>query len=189
MNEDRILRPQLKAHLPDRFEEWQRFDVADRASDFDDHDIGGVRDFAEGGFDFIGDVRNYLHGLAEIIAAAFLGENGFVDPAGGPIVIASQLRIGEALVVAQIEIGFRAVIGHENFAVLIRAHRAGINVQVGIALLEGNFEAAAFEQAAHGGCCDTFSKGRNHAARYKDILRAASQVSEIPPLRCAYTAL
>ncbi len=134
-------------------------------------------------------MRNHLHGLAEIIAAALLGEDGFVDAAGGPVVIARQLRVGEALVVAEIEIGLRAVIGDKHFAVLIRAHRAGINVQVGIALLEGDFEAAAFEQTAHRSRCYAFSERRNHAARYEDILRAASQVSEIPPLRCAYNAL
>ncbi len=35
---------------------------------------------------------------------------------------------GEALVVAKIEIGFRAVVRHIHFAVLIGRHRAGINV-------------------------------------------------------------
>ena len=134
-------------------------------------------------------MRNHLHGLAQIIPAPLFSQNGFVDAAGGPVVIARKFRVSEALVVPEIEIGLRAIISDEHFAVLIRAHRARINVQVGIALLEGNCEAAAFKQAAHGGCCDTFSKRRNHAARYKDILRAASQVSEIPPLRCAYNAL
>ena len=167
----------------------RRFDVAYGAADFDDDDIHSIGDFAKRGFDFIGDVRNHLHGLAEIIAAALFRKNGFVDAPGGPVVIARQLRVGEALVVAEIEIGFGAVIGDENFAVLIRTHRAGINVQVGIALLEGDLEAAAFEQTAHRSRRYAFSERRNHAARYEDILRAASQVSEIPPLRCAYNAL
>jgi hypothetical protein len=41
---------------------------------------------------------------------------------------------GEALVVAEIEIGLRAVVGHEDLAVLIRAHRARIDVEIGVEL-------------------------------------------------------
>ena len=189
VHEEHIFRAQLQAHLADRFQERQRFDVAHRAADFDDHHVHAVRHLAERGFDFIGDVRNHLHGLAEIIAAAFFGDDGFVDSAGGPVVVARQMRVGEALVVAQVEIGFRAVVGDKHFAVLIGRHRAGINVQVGIALLEGDFETAAFEQAADRGRRDAFAQGRNYAAGYKDVLRGGPQGARIPPLESAYYAL
>jgi hypothetical protein len=76
----------------------------------------------------VGDVRNDLHGLAEIVAAAFFAEDRFVDAAGGPVVVATKFCVGEALVVAEIEIGLRAVIGDINFAVLIGRHRTGVNV-------------------------------------------------------------
>ena len=140
-----------------------------------------IRYFAEGGLDFIGDVRNYLHRLAEVIAAALFGDDGFVDAAGGPVMVAREMRGGETLVVAEIEIGFGAVVGDENFAVLIRRHRAGINVQVGIALLEGDAEAAAFQQAAHRSRRNAFSERRNHAAGNEDVLRADRQGARIPP--------
>ena len=39
--------------------------------------------------DLIGDVRNHLHGRAEIIAAPLLGDDSFVDPAGGEIAVAA----------------------------------------------------------------------------------------------------
>ena len=42
---------------------------------------------------------------------------------------------------AEVEVSFRAVIGDIDFTVLVRAHRPRINVQIGIALLEGDFEA------------------------------------------------
>ena len=42
--------------------------------------------FAEGSFDFVGDVRNDLDCLAQVVAAAFLGDDGFVDSAGGPVI-------------------------------------------------------------------------------------------------------
>ena len=139
------------------------------------HDVHAFGNFSEGGFDFVGDVRDDLDGFAEIIAAALFGEDGFVDAAGGPVVVAGQLGVGEALVVAEVEIGFRAVFGDEHFAVLKRTHRAGIDVQVGIALLEGDFEAATFEQAADGGRCYAFSERGNHAAGNKNIFRGGPQ--------------
>ena len=35
-----LLRPSSQAHLPDRLEEGQRLDVADRAADLDDRHLG-----------------------------------------------------------------------------------------------------------------------------------------------------
>ena len=144
-------RAEFEAHLANGFEEGKRFDVADGAADFDDDHVNAFGNFFDGGFDFVGDVRNDLHGLAEVIAAAFFGENGFVDAAGGPVVVAGQLRVREALVVAEVEVGLRAVFGDEDFAVLKRTHRAGIDVQVRIALLKGDFETATFEETTDGG--------------------------------------
>ena len=108
--------------------------------------------------DFVGDVRDDLDGLAEVIAAALFGENGFVDAASGPVIVAGQLGVGEALVVAQVEVGLRPVFGHENFAVLKGAHRAGIDVQVRIAFLDGDFETATFEETTDGGSCNALAE-------------------------------
>ena len=131
--------------------------------------------FAERGFDFVGDVRNHLHRLAQVIAAALFGDDRFVDAAGGPVVVARQMRGGEAFVVAEVEIGFRAIVGDEHFAVLIGRHGARIDVQVGIALLEGNSETAAFEQAADGRRCHALAERRNHAARYEYVFWGGPQ--------------
>ena len=169
----RVLGTQLQPHLADGFEERQRLDVSHRAADLDNHHVDVVRDLAKRRLDFVGDVRNHLHGLAQKIAAALLGDDRFVDSAGGPIVVAGQLGRSEALVVAQIQIGLGAVIGDVHFAVLVGAHRAGIDVQVGIALLEGDAETPAFQQAADRRRGHAFAQGGNHAAGYKDILRLA----------------
>ena len=60
--------------LADRFQKRQTFDVAGGAADFRDDDVGLglVGKLADPVFDFVGDVRNDLHGVAEVIAAAFL---------------------------------------------------------------------------------------------------------------------
>ncbi len=114
MREHHIFRAKLQAHLANRFQERQRLDVAHRAADFHEHDVHADCYFAKRGLDFIGHVRNYLHRLAEIIATALFGDDGFVDAAGGPIMVARQMRGSETLVVAEIKIGFSAVVGNET---------------------------------------------------------------------------
>ena len=58
--------------------------------------------------------------------------------------------MGEALVVAQVEVGLRAVVGDKDFAVLEGRHGAGIDVEVGVELHQVDAQAAALKQAADG---------------------------------------
>ncbi len=60
----------LETHLADRLQEGQRLDVAHRAADLDDRDVGAFRAALDVGLDLVGDVRDDLHGLAEVLAAA-----------------------------------------------------------------------------------------------------------------------
>jgi hypothetical protein len=46
--------------------------------------------------------------------------------------------MSKTLVVAEIEIGLRSVVGNENLAVLERAHSPGIDIQIRVELLQGN---------------------------------------------------
>ena len=146
VNEERVLGAEFEAHLADGFEEGKGFNIADGAADFDDNDVDSFRNFPDGGFDFVGDVRDDLDGLAEEVATALFGQNGFVDAAGGPVIVAGKFGVGESLVVAEVEVGLRAVFGDKDFAMLEGAHRAGIDVKVRIAFLKGDFETATFEE-------------------------------------------
>jgi len=158
VNEERVFRAEFQTHLSDGFEEGKRFNVADRAADLDDDNVHLVGNFANGGFNLVGDVWNDLHRLAEIITAAFLGQNRFVDAAGGPVIVAGKFGVSESLVVAEVEVGFRAVFGDKDFTMLKRTHRAWIDVQVRIAFLKGDFETATFEETTDGGSCNSLSK-------------------------------
>ena len=127
--------------------------------------------------DLIGHVRNHLHGLAEIIAAPFLFEHGLIHAPTGEVVELRQFRVREPLVMAEVEIGFRAVIQHVNFAVLKRAHSARIHVEVGIEFLQRHLEAARLEQGAEGGGCESLAEGTYHAACQKNVLHLLSNAS------------
>src|SRR5579871_315032 len=151
MYKKRVLWAKFQAHLANRFQKGQRFDVANRSTNFDDHHVHIGGDFFDDRFDFVRDVRINLNRFAEIIAPAFLGENRFVDSARSPIIVAAQLRVRKALVVPQIKIRLRTVLRYEDFPVLKRTHRARINVQVRIAFLESDLITATFEETTDGG--------------------------------------
>ncbi|MDT4841795.1 hypothetical protein FQZ97_756680 [compost metagenome] len=125
VHEGRVVRAHAQAHLAHGFQEGQRFDVAHGAADFDDGHVHLVRRADAGAaldvfLDLVGDVRNDLDGLAEVVAAAFLLEHGLVDLAGREVVGLAHPRVDEALVVAEVEVGLGAVIGDEHLAMLER---------------------------------------------------------------------
>ena len=72
-----VVAADVLAELPDRLEEREDLDVADGAADLGDHDVdvlvGGEGEDAV--LDLVGDVRDHLHGLAEVRAAPLLGEH------------------------------------------------------------------------------------------------------------------
>lgn len=158
-----------QAQLACRFQEGQRLDVAHGAADFAQGHVVAFRATADVVLDFIGDVRDHLHGLAQVLAAAFLADHRFVDLAGGEVVHLFHAGGDEALVVAEVEVGFSAVIGNEDFTVLHGAHRAGIDVDVRVQLEHGDFEAARFEDRGEGGGGYPFTKGRHNATGDEDI--------------------
>ncbi len=122
----------LDTHLADGFKERQGFDVADRAADFDDGHVGAFGTGLDLALDFVGDVRDDLHGLAEVLAATLFLEHGVVDLAGREVVALGHLGAGEALVVAKVKVGLGAIFRDEHFAMLEGAHRAGVHVDVGV---------------------------------------------------------
>src|SRR3546814_3640706 len=79
--------------------------------------------------DRVGDVWNHLDGRAQIIATALALDDLAVDPPRGDVVALVRGDAGEALVMAQIEVGLRPVVGDVDLAVLIGRHRARIDVR------------------------------------------------------------
>ncbi len=142
----RILVPEVVPQLPDRLDEGQRFDVADGAADLANEEIEAVRIGAGEGLDLVGDVGDDLDGGAEIVAAPLLHDDVAIDAAGGDIVRLAGGNAGEALVMAEVEIGLGAVVGDVDFPVLVGAHRAGIDVEIGIELADADLVAARLEQ-------------------------------------------
>ena len=151
------------------FQEGQGLDVTHGAADLDDrhiHRVGRVKagTALDEVLDFVGDMRDDLHGLAQVVAAALFFEDALVDLTGGEVVGLLHPGVDEALVVAQVEVGLGAVVGHEHLTVLEGAHGARIDVEVGVELDEGDFEAARFEDGGQRSGGDSLAQGRHHTA-------------------------
>ena len=119
-------------------------------------------------FDFIGNVRNHLYGTAQIVAAALFGNHVFIDLAGTEAVAAGHGGVDETLIVTQIKVGFRAVIGHEYFAVLKRAHGTRVNVDIRVEFKHGHVQATRLENSSNRSGGDTFTQRRYNAAGYEN---------------------
>ena len=69
-----------------------------------------------------------------------------------------MVALMKTFVVSQVEVGFRAVVGDEHFAVLKRAHRAGVDVDIRVELEHGHVQTARFEDGGNRSGGDTFSE-------------------------------
>src|ERR1700730_4248259 len=145
MDEENALAAELVAELADRLEERQALDVAARAADFTEDEILVGEIGLDELLDRVGDVGDDLDRRPEIFAAPFAANHCGVDPPGGDRIAAPRGDPDIALIVAEIEIGLGTVVGDEYLAVLVGAHRAGVDVQVGIELAQPDLEAARLQ--------------------------------------------
>ena len=84
--------------------------------------------------------------------------------------VAGEVLVDEALVVPEVEVGLGAVLGDEHLAVLKRAHRAGVDVEVGIELLRLDAEAARLQQPSQRRRDDALPERRDDPAGDEDVL-------------------
>ena len=175
-----VVAPDHVAELADRLEERQDLDVADGAADLGDHDVDVVvGDSLDAPLDLVGDVRDHLDGLAEVVAAALGGEHRLVDRAGRGVGVPREVLVDEALVVAEVEVGLAAVVGDEDLAVFERVHRARIDVDVRVELLQRHPETPELQQAPERRRREALAERAGNASGHENVLRH----STIPPSR------
>ena len=166
VDEHAALRADVGIELPDRLQEGQRLDVPDGSADLGDHEIDRLRlgDDQDPVLDLVGDVGDHLHGRAEVVAAPLPLDHRVVDGPRGDVGGARGVLVGEALVVAEVEVGLRPVLGDEYLAVLEGAHRPRVDVDVRIELLKLDPEPAGDQQAPDRGRGDPLAECRDDPA-------------------------
>ena len=167
VDEDRVLPPDLVAELADRLQEGKALDVAHGAADLDDRHIEAVGGLLDVILDLVRDVGDHLNGLSQVVAPPLLGNHREIDLPRREVVPLAHPGTGKALVVAEVEVGLRAVVGHEDLAVLEGAHRPRIDVDVGVELLVGHPEASALQNGRDGRRRQPLAEGGENAARHK----------------------
>lgn len=101
---------------------------------------------------------NYLHGGTEIIAVAFLRDDFIVNLTGGRVILARCGDVKKAFVVAEIEVGFRPIIGDVYLTVLERVHGTRIDIEIRIEFLNSYAKSPKLQKQSDGCRCDAFPK-------------------------------
>ena len=110
----------LNANLADGLQERLALNITGGTADFGDDNIGfgAFGKIVDIALDFVGNVGNDLHRLAQISALAFLVQHVPIDLARRQVRVLVQIFINKALIMTQIQVGFGSVISHEHLAVL-----------------------------------------------------------------------
>ena len=137
----------LVAQLTNRLEERQALNVADGAANLDEHDVDGLglRDTQDAALDLVGDVRDDLNRRTEVLATTLATNHAVVDRAGRGVRESRRVFVDKALVVAKVEVGLGTVLSDEHLAMLKRAHRAGIDIDVRVQLDHRDAHPAVFQ--------------------------------------------
>ncbi len=101
---------------------------------------------------------------------ALAAEDAVPDRARGVARVPREVLVDEALVVADVEVGLGAVLGDEDLAVLERAHRSRVDVQVRVELLRADGEAARLQQAPERRRDDPLAERGDDATRDEHVL-------------------
>ena len=167
-----VLGARLLAVLTDSLDERLRLDVADRAAQLGNDDVGAglLLNAAELVLNGVGDVRDHLDGTAQKVTATLAGNQALINGAGRKVGIARQVLIDKALVVPQVQIGLIAILGHKDLTMLERAHGAGVDVQIRVGLLHRHLVATRLEQTAQRCRGNALTQGRHYAAGHKHVL-------------------
>ena len=92
-------------------------------------------------------MRDYLYGSTTVITTAFFGKNRPVNFTGCDITLFGETFVNETLIMSQVQIGFRTVIGDEYFTMLNWIHRTRVNIDIRVKFLHGYFVATHFQQS------------------------------------------
>ena len=172
MNQNGVFMTHLVLELPDGLQKWLALNVSYRTAHLDYGDplfpIGAG--LIKPALDFIGDMRNYLDGSSAVISPPLLLQHGPVNLSGGHIGILIQALIDESLIMSQIQIRLRSIVGDEYLAVLDRIHGSRIHIDIGIEFLHGYLVASGFQKPSQGRRRNSFSQARHHASSHKYIL-------------------
>ena len=169
MHENHILGTRLVRKLTHGLEEGQSLDVPRGATDFGDQDVDAFPTGVDALLDLVGHVRDHLNRLAQIVTPPLLLNDRLVHLTRAETVQLGELSTRKAFIMTKIEIGLRTILKNIDLAVLERAHRARVDVQIRVKLLNTDGQPARLQKRAKRGRGEPFAQRGNHSARYEDV--------------------
>ena len=164
-------------HLANGLQKRLALNVAHGAADLrDDHIrvpvIHGVHPI----FDLVGHMGNDLHRAAQVAPLALPVQHAPVDFSRGNGGVGIQGLVHEPLIVSQIQVRLRAVVGDKDLPVLIGAHGPWVHIEIRVKFLVLHPQPALLQQPPQGRRAYALAQARNHASGDKNVLH-----STIPP--------
>ena len=128
----------------------------------------------DGGFfnfilDEVGKVRYELDGFTMEATGAFFFNKFFINTTREGDGIFVSLDIEETFVVTEVEVGLGTVVSDKTFAVFDGIEQTGIDVEIGVAFLDGNFETFGLKNDTNAGGGDAFSYSGEDTSCNKNV--------------------
>ena len=159
MHQLRAVGTKLHTQLTHGLKKRQRLNVTSSTTNLDNRHVKTGSTFIDLQFDLVSNMRDDLNGSPQILSTTLFIEHVLIDATSTEAVFTSQTGANKTLVMAQIQIGFSAVFRDEHFAMLIRAHGTGIDVDIRIHLDQRHLEATGIKQRRKRCGGNTLAKG------------------------------
>ena len=94
-------------------------------------------------------MRNGFDIFTSVSECPFPIDDGFIDLSCGQVVVSMERLMNKSFVVAEILISFKTILGDKNFAVLLCADGASVDIKLHVDFDIGNSETFCFEKEAN----------------------------------------
>ena len=147
MEKHRILTSDLNCYLTDGFDERRHLKVANCSTYLRDDDFGFVvlPNLVDTAFDFISNVWNQLHGLSKVVPSPLFCDHFTVDGTRSKVGMFIQIDAEKPFIVSYIKIGFCAIMGDKNLAMLEWVHHTCIYIEIRVDLDDDYLKPAVDE--------------------------------------------
>src|SRR6185312_1268268 len=140
MHHQAIAFRQFPLNLPYRLNKWKAFYITNSTAYLCNYNIifKFLTKQQHPSFYLIGNMRNHLYGLSEIITLSLTVYNGLVNSTGSNVICLAGIDIQETFIMAQIEISFCPIFCYKTFAMLIRIERTGVHINIRVEFLNSD---------------------------------------------------
>ena len=172
MDIQRVALACFPSYLTDSLQEGLALHVAGGTANLRDDHVGpGFFSYGVNKpLDLVGDVRDGLHGLAQIFPPAFLGNHVGIDPPGSQVGKLVQVLVNETLIMSQVQVGLRPILGDKHLSMLVGTHGPRVHIDIGVQLLGGHFQPPSLQQSAQGCSGNALTQSGHDTAGHKYIL-------------------